>query len=157
MSARPFRDLFWDGAALSLEAAPGARRFGVDPRCVSGDPLPGCFAHVCALTDPGARIPFDQPEVQQARRDALAWWIPLLGDDLVCVSTLSLDSVHYGGAVTVARSAAAFGDDPFARLFPGTVVATGLFGAVPAPVGPLMERTAGAPWPGGRFPAGRAA
>lgn len=40
-------------------------------------------------------VPFDFPEVQQARRDALAWWIDLLGDSLVCVTTLAADPVHY--------------------------------------------------------------
>ncbi len=60
--------------------------------------------HVCASPDPGAFLLFDAPEVQQARRDALAWWIALLGDALVCLSTLTLDASHYGGAITVARS-----------------------------------------------------
>lgn len=152
MSAKPYAELYWDGEELS--ATPGrGRRVGVDSRCVEGDSIPGCFAHVCALPAESATIPFDQPEVQQARRDALAWWIPLLGDAFVCVSTFSVSSVHYAGAVTVATRPELFGDDPFARLFGGTVVRTDLFGAVPPPAGPIMERTAGAPWPGGRFPA----
>jgi hypothetical protein len=147
-----YGELFWDGSDLTL--APGrGRRLGLDRRCVEGEGMPGCFAHVCALPDESARIPFDQPEVQAARRDALAWWIPLLGDALVCVSTFSVDSVHCAGAVTVALRADRFGDDPFARLFPGTVVRTALFAVVPPPAGPIMERIAGAPWPGGRFPA----
>src|SRR5687768_18546548 len=40
---------------------------------------------------------------------SLAWWIPLLGDELVCLSTFALDASRYGGAVTVARSPHAFG------------------------------------------------
>lgn len=152
MTEKPYADVFWDGAALTLEPG-GGRRLGIDPRCVAGPAEAGCYAHVCALPDGAARIPFDQPEVQQVRRDALAWWIPLLGAALVCVSTFSIDSVHYAGAVTVARRADLFGDDPFARLFPGTVVLTGLFSDVPPPAGPILERVAGAPWPGGRFPA----
>ena len=91
------------------------------------------------------------PEVQQVRRDALAWWIPLLGDALVCVTTLAVDSVHYGGAVTVARRPDVFALDPFARIFAGTVVATDLFSAVPPPAGPIVERIAGVAWPGGTF------
>lgn len=151
MSDTPYREVFWDGARLGLHAREGARRLGIDRRCLEGQPIPGCFASVCAGVPDTARLPFDQPEVQQARRDALAWWIPLLGDSLVCLSTLRLDGVYCAGAITVATHPGHFDDDPFARLFPGTVITTGLFSAVPAPAGPLIERTAGAPWPGGRF------
>lgn len=151
MNAKPYGEVFWDGVELSPDPK-GGRRLGIDRRCVEGEPVPGCFAHVCAEVNEAARIPFDQPEVQAARRAALAWWIALLGDSLVCLSTFSVDSVHCAGAVTVARSAQLFTHDPFARLFPGTIVPTGLFSSVPPPAGPLTERTAGAPWPGGRFP-----
>jgi hypothetical protein len=137
VTGEPYRKLYWDGAALALEAGSGRRRLALDARCLDGPVVRGCFAHVCALPDDAARLPFDQPEVQQARRDALAWWIPLLGAGLVCLSTFSTDSVHCGGAVTVARSAELFRDD--------------LFACVPPPCGPLVERTAGAPWPGGSF------
>ncbi len=150
MSDRPFADLHWDGEALSPHEGPG-RRFGVDPRCLRGDPVVGAWAHVCASPDPEARLPFDAPEVQQARRDALAWWFSLLGDALVCLSTLSLDASHYGGAITVARTPEHFALDPFARLFAGTAVATDLFSCVLPPAGPVMERYSGAPWPAGRF------
>jgi hypothetical protein len=53
--------------------------------------------------------------------------------------------------VTVARRAAKFGDDPFAHLFPGTVVHTDFLCPTPLPPGPVIERYAGAPWPGGSF------
>lgn len=152
MTERPFAEVWWDGADLALDPRATGRRMAIDRRCLEGEPVPGCFAHVCALNDEAARIPFDQPEVQEARRAALAWWIPLLGDALVCLSTLSIDSVHCAGAITVARHPLRFDDDPFARLFPGTVVSTDRFAAVAAPAGPLIERIAGAPWPGGRFP-----
>jgi hypothetical protein len=151
VSDRPYADVYWDGHALSRESHARSRRLGVDKRCLGGPAVAGCFAHVCAAGDDAARIPFDQPEVQQARRDALAWWIPLLGESLVCVSTFSLDSVHCAGAVTVATRDDLFDDDPFARLFAGTVVRSDLFAAVPPPAGPLIERVAGAPWPGGSF------
>ena len=75
----------------------------------------------------------------------------VLGAELVCLSTFSLDASLCGGAVTVARTPELFADDPFARLFPATVVQTGIFCAVPAPAGPVIERYAGVPWPGGCF------
>jgi hypothetical protein len=109
------------------------------------------WAHVCALADEAARLPYDTPEVQQTRRDALAWWIPLLGDSLVCLTTLAVDSVNYGGAITVATAPGFFGEDPFARIFPGTVVETELFARVAPPGGPVIERYAGVAWPGGSF------
>ena len=143
--------LRWDGHRLQLGDVGCGRGLFADARCLSGGPVTPAWAHVCALAHEDARIQFDQPEVQQARRDALAWWIPLLGEALVCLTTLAVDEVHYGGAVTVARRPDAFADDPFARLFPGTTVETGLFAAVEPPAGPVVERYAGAPWPGGSF------
>jgi hypothetical protein len=147
---KPFTFVVFDGERLSLDAHASGRRFRADSRCFDGDGR-RALAHVCALTDRDAAIRFDEPEVQQARRDALAWWIPLLGDSLVCLTTLALDASRYGGAITVARDPAFFRSDPFARLFPGTVVETDLFSPVPAPPGPAIERYAGAPWPGGAF------
>jgi hypothetical protein len=144
--------LLFNGAELTTDRSVPARRFRADPRCLAGEGVPGAYAHVCALADAGAALAYDEPDVQQVRRDALAWWIPLLGDELVCVTTLAVDSVRYGGAITVARSPRWFGSDPFARLFPGTIVRTSLFSEVPAPTGPSIERYVGAAWPGGRFP-----
>jgi hypothetical protein len=141
----------FDGERLTADRRARGRRLRIDARCVSGDPVPGAVAHVCALPDPEAALRFDEPEVQQARRDALAWWIELLGDDLVCMSTFSLDASRFAGAMTVARSDESFGVDPFARLFPGTTVATDEFCAVLPPPGPVIERYAGAPWPAGSF------
>ena len=59
-------------------------------------------------------------------------------------------------ALTVSRSPARFGDGLFARLFPAATVATDIFTAVAPPAGPVIERTAGAPWPGGSFAAAAA-
>ena len=105
--------------------------------------MAGAYAHVCALADRAAALRFDEPEVPQVRRDVLEHWIPLLGDELVCLSTFALDASLYGGAVTVARTPERFADDPFARLFGGTVVGTGLFCSVAPPPGPVIERYAG--------------
>lgn len=152
MAGMPSREIFWDGVRITLDPGEGRRRLNIDGRCLDADPLVGCFAHICALPSDEARIPFDQPEVQEARRAALAWWIPLLGEALVSLSTFSLDSVYCAGAITVAKDPSLFDQDPFARLFAGTIVRTDLFGVVTAPAGPLIERVAGVPWPGGRFP-----
>jgi hypothetical protein len=143
--------LWFDGKALFRGAGSPGRRFRADPRCFAGTPLAGCYAHVCASTDVLAALPYDDPQVQQARRDALAWWVPLLGPDFVCLTTLALDAVRYGGAITVARSPSAFENDPFARIFAGTVVATDLFCEVAPAPGPIIERYSGAAWPGGGF------
>lgn len=110
------------------------------------------WVSACASTDPTAAIPFDAPEVQFARREALAWWIALLGGDLVCLTTLSLDGVRYAGALTVVRRERDLSADPFARLFPATLIeAPNLFSNVVPPPGPVIERYAGHPWPGGGF------
>jgi hypothetical protein len=148
---RPFAYVVFDGERLSADTRAPGRRLRIDARCLDGEPVPGAYAHVCALPDRAAALRFDEPEVQQVRRDALEWWTPMLGDELVCLSTFALDASRYGGAVTVARSARHFDADPFARLFPGTVVETDLFCEVPPPPGPVIERYAGAPWPGGSF------
>jgi hypothetical protein len=147
----PFAYVRFDGERLTAGGRGRGRRLRIDARCLVGDRVAGAYAHVCALAADDAALRFDELEVQQARRDALAWWIPMLGDDLVCLSTFALDASRYGGAVTVARTPEAFGDDPFARLFPGTVVRTDFLCRTPPPPGPVIERYAGAPWPGGGF------
>jgi hypothetical protein len=148
---KPFAFVVFDGTRLSLDPRAPGRRLRIDSRCVECTPVPGAYAHVCALPDRAAALRYDEPEVQQVRRDALAWWIPMLGDSLVCLSTFALDASRCAGAITVARDPAWFPDDPFARLFPGTVVRSDVFCPVPPPAGPPIERYAGAPWPGGRF------
>ena len=154
MSAGRGRELSFDGNALSLEPLPDGRCLYADPRCFEGDPVGGCWASVCASADADAVIPFDDPQVQRARTEALAWWIPLLGSDLVCITTLALDESRYGGAITVARNPDHFADDPFARLFPGQAMRTEIFSAVAPPPGPVIERYAGTPWPFASFVSG---
>ena len=143
--------MVFDGERLTTDTSAEGRRLRIDARCVEGAPVEGAYAHVCALTDADAQIPYDEPEVQGVRRDAMAWWIPLLGDSFICISSLATDVVHYGGAITVARDPARFDEDPFARLFEGTTVETDLFSPVPPPAGPVVERYTGAPWPAGSF------
>lgn len=150
MSALPFAYVSFDGERLSPDPRAG-RRLRIDARCLSGEPAVGAYANVCALPDKTAALRFDEPEVQQARRDALAWWIPLLGDDLVCLSTFALDASRCAGAVTVAWRPSYFEADPFARLFAPTTVRVDFLCPVPAPPGPTIERYAGAPWPAGSF------
>ena len=148
----PGRRIAFDGTALSLDELDGGRFFLADERCFEGEPEPEAWAHVCASTDPDAAIPFDAPEVQFARRQAFASWIPLLGTDLICITTLALDGVRYGGAITVLRRRLDVSADPFTRLFTGTLIpAPDLFSSVKPPPGPIIERYAGAPWPGGHF------
>ncbi len=142
--------LAYDGRELYAGTGPG-RSFMVDARCLRGTAVLGAYAHVCALPDAAAVLEFDQPEVQQVRRDALAWWITLLGDALICLTTLALDASHFGGAITVTREPVPWSEDPFARIFPGTVLRSDLFCEVTPPPGPVLERYAGVAWPGGRF------
>lgn len=139
--------LYFDGVNLSTKIGSPGRRFRADPECLRGGSRG--YAHVCALPNEEAKLPFDFPEIQQVRREALAWWIPMLGESLVCLTTLAVDSVNYGGAITVARDAALLAHDPFARIFPGTIVETDLFSALPPPAGPVIERYRGVAWPGG--------
>lgn len=80
-------NIVFDGERLSADLGSDGRRLSIDPRCLAGEPVAGAYAHVCASADPEARLRFDEPEVQQVRRDALEYWIPLLGDELVCLTT----------------------------------------------------------------------
>lgn len=141
--------IFFDGRTLSPDVE--GREFQLDRRCLEGVSVAGAYLHVCASPDPDAALEYDHPEVQQVRRDALAWWIPLLGDSLVCLSTFALDEARYGGAVTVTREPVPWESDPFARIFPGRVLRSDLFCPVDPPAGPVTERYAGVAWPGGSF------
>ena len=64
--------LVWDGERLATELHAPGRRFRADPACFGAEPVEDAWAHVCALTGDDAKLPFDFPEIQQARRDALA-------------------------------------------------------------------------------------
>ena len=120
-----------------------------DPRIF--DPN-GAAAWVSVIVVPDLlRPPFDDLAVQQARRDVLAGVPP------DAVSTLLADDSRFAGAITVRRGPGAAGllrDDPFARVHPARIleVPSGIFGSLPPPVGPTIERHGSAnPWPWDRF------
>ena len=130
--------------------ARGARR--IDPRIVDPAGAP-CLVSL-VLPPPGVSLLFDDPAVQEARRRVLA------APPFDAVSTLLRDSSHFEGAVTVARGERderrLRWEDPFARVFPARLlrVGSGVFGTVPAPAGPAIERYGSAqPWPWDRFAA----
>lgn len=134
------------------DAAPSGDARRADPRIV--DPAGEAAWVSLVLPSRGGLVLFDDPVVQGARRAVLADAEP--ADAL---STLLVDDRHFAGAVTVRRSGDAerrLREDPFARVHRGAArvlrVDAGLFGSVPAPPGPTIERHGSAvPWPGGRF------
>ena len=135
-------------AAWRTRARPTRGALRIDDRVVDPD---GAAAWVSLVRPPqGVRLPFDDLAVQQARRNALSEpWAD-------AVSTLLSDASHFEGAITIARDAGIprLRDDPFARVFGARVlrVDAGLFGRVPPPCGPTIERYGSAnPWPWDRF------
>jgi hypothetical protein len=92
---------------------------------------------------------FDDPAVSQALRAVLS------GPPPAAVSTLVRDAVHFAGAVTVGQGEHPdrLTDDPFARLHPARLLrlGPGLFGHLPPPPGPAIQRYAGKPWPAPGF------
>jgi hypothetical protein len=105
----------------------------------------GAPAAVSLVLLPRDRSPlFDDPAVSGALRSVLSDSPP------DAVSTFVRDSSHFSGAVTVRRvNRAMLLDDPFRRLGPAEIldVGSGLFGVVPPPPGPVIQRYSGAPWP----------
>lgn len=97
------------------------------------------------LVSPKVAPLFDDPAVSQAMRRVLA------GPPFAAASTLVRDAVHFAGAVTVEQGDRPdrLADDPFARLHPARLlrVGPGMFGGVPPPPGPVIQRYAGKPWP----------
>lgn len=136
-------------AAWRQPAKPIRGALRVDERLI--DPTGGPAWISLVLAPAGVRLPFDDLAVQHARRQVLS------RPPLAAVSTLLRDDSHFEGAITVARSADRMQwlrDDPFARLFPHSLLAVdaGILGSVPAPTGPTIERYgSGNPWPWDRF------
>jgi hypothetical protein len=145
--------LAFDGETLSVwaqRAKPVRDAQRLDARVIDSGGAPALVSLV--LPPAGTRLLFDDPAVQEARRQVLA------GPPFDAVSTLLRDASHFEGAVTVARGAHDEArlrwDDPFARIFPARVlrVESGVFGRVPPPAGPVIERYGSAqPWPWDRF------
>ncbi|MEN3313420.1 MAG: hypothetical protein V7645_2749 [Actinomycetota bacterium] len=131
-------------AAWQRRAKPVRHARRIDARIIDRD---GDAAAVSLVITPaGIRLPFDDLAVQQARRAVLA------GVPADAVSTLLSDASHFEGSVTVMRGRVV--DDPFARVFPARLlhVEAGLFGRVPPPCGPTIERYGSAqPWPWDRY------
>jgi hypothetical protein len=136
-------------AAWRRRAKPVRDALRVDERLIDPDGAPAWISLV--LPPLGVRLAFDDLAVQQARRLVLLH--PFAG----AISTLLRDDSHFEGAVTVARSATEkhrLPEDPFARIFPATVLAVGagILGSVAPPTGPTIERYgSGNPWPWDRF------
>jgi hypothetical protein len=122
----------------------------MDVRLIDPAGPPGWVSLV--LVPPELAPLFDDPAVSQAMRAVLT------GPPFAAVSTLVRDAVHFAGAVTVDHHDRPdrLADDPFARLHPARIlrVGPGLFGHVPPPPGPAIQRYAGKPWPAPGFDAG---
>jgi hypothetical protein len=131
-------------AAWQRRAKPVRHARRIDARIIDPD---GEAAYVSLVLPPAdVRLPFDDVAVQQARREVLA------RRPVDAVSTLLSDASHFEGAITVMRGQIV--DDPFARVFPARLlrVGSGLFGRVPPPCGPTIERYGSAqPWPWDRY------
>ncbi len=136
-------------AAWRQRARPTRAARRIDERIVdpAGEP-----AWISLVRPPeGVRLAFDDLAVQHARRRVLAERPP------DAISTLLSDASHFEGALTVIRGdPARLRDDPFARVFGARIlrVDAGLFGRVPPPCGPTIERYGSAqPWPWDRYEA----
>jgi hypothetical protein len=133
-------------AAWRQGAKPLADAVRMDGASIDPDGAPGWLS---LLVVPRDRAPlFDDPAVSAALRAVLA------GPPPDVVSTLVRDSTHFAGAVTVRRDTPrSLAADPFARLGRPVLarVGAGLFGRLPAPAGPVIQRYAGQPWPAAGF------
>ena len=151
-SARAYRP---DGAlegflvARPFSADRPKRSLGIDPRAV--DPRGGSAWVSLALADPGHRVLFDDQAVSEALR------VVLRGTWPAAMSTLTRDSATIAGALTAVRShpTSEVLNDPFRRLFRTRLlhVEQGFIADMPSPVGPVIQRYSGSPWPWDRFEA----
>ncbi len=143
-----------DGTQLGFLATwlVGSRRkpvgaLGIDARAIDPRGEPAWIS--LALAPERTRVLFDDPAVCQAMR------MVLCGSPADVMSTLVRDPSTIGGAFTATHAPTPEGlaDDPFARIFPRTLlrVHAGFIGIMPAPAGPGVQRYAGAPWPWDHF------
>ena len=143
-----------DGAQLGFLATwlvgkarkpPGA--LGIDARAI--DPGGKAAWISLALAPERTRVLFDDPAVCHAMRMVLG------GSHADVMSSLVRDPSTIGGAFTATHAPTPEGlaDDPFARIFPRTLlrVDAGFVGTMPAPAGPGVQRYGGAPWPWDHF------
>src|SRR5260370_12402582 len=81
--------------------------------------------------------------------------VALAGRPADVMSALVRDPSTIGGAFTATHAPTpyALADDPFARIFPRTLLRVdgGFVGTMPTPAGPGVQRYAGAPWPWDHF------
>ena len=143
-----------DGARLGFLAAwlvgKGRKPFGalgIDARAIDPGGKPAWIS--LALAPERVRVLFDDPAVCQAMR------MVLTDPHADAMSTLVRDPSTIGGAFTATHAPTAedLVDDPFARIFPRTLlrVDAGFVGIMPPPSGPGVQRYAGAPWPWDHF------
>ena len=143
-----------DGAQVGFLATwlVGSRRkpvgaLGIDARAIDPRGEPAWIS--LALAPERISVLFDDPAVCQAMRMVLA------GPPLDVISTLVRDPSTIAGAFTATHAPTPEGlaDDPFARIFPRTLLRVdgGFVGNMPAPAGPGVQRYAGAPWPWDHF------
>jgi len=151
LAAAPAMSL--DGSHVGTFAAwPSGRKpvsaaLRMDERLIDPQAPP---AWVSLVTIPRHVAPlFDDVTVSEAMRKVLR------GIPSTAMSTLVRDATTIAGAVTVSQAGdpRSLQDDPFARLHPARVLraGAGMFGALPAPPGPAIQRYAGKPWPAPGF------
>lgn len=135
--------------AWEAKEAPVTGAVKIDPRAI--DPGGAAAWASLVLAPPGSWLLFDDVAVSHAIRTVLA------GPAMDVVSTFVTGDDRFVGAIRAVHDdePTRVRDDPFAALFPATLVrvGTGLLGMTPQPVGPVIQRYGGAnPWPWDRFP-----
>ena len=108
---------------------------------------PATWASWCRFDGEGS-LAFDDGAVTQALRRVLAGQWP------VAVSTALVDWSRIAGALTLGTTRAEVEADPFAHVFPRTIlpVPAGRLGSIPAPTGPCITRYgSGNPLPWDRY------
>ncbi len=121
---------------------PTPRALRVDGR-VATTGGPATWASWCRF-DGEESLPFDDGAVSGALRRRLTRAWP------VAVTTALVDWSRIAGSLTLGMSAREVGDDPFAAVFPRTVlrIPAGSLGINPPPTGPGITRYgSGNPWP----------
>jgi hypothetical protein len=134
-------------AAWPRGRKPVAAALRIDERLV--DPrAPASWVSV-VMVPRGTAPLFDDIAVTEALRQVLRGVAP------AAVSTLVRDTTTFAGSVTVwhGDDRPGWRNDPFGRLHTARLLraGAGMFGAVPPPPGPAVQRYAGKPWPAPGF------